>query len=787
MASLLARLISRFRPRDGWLPLLLILTALLCLPAALSVQGDSDEAVGLFLIAILALILGLRLARGRLSARNAALLGGPLGLLLMVIVVGRVLPPLAVLWNEVAPSFDWLKGRFQGEPVTPLPFSTAAAFAWQRLSTFGTRIWWWAQAVGGDIPSQDPILRQLLTAALVWATAFIATWKVYRRQSALLGLSPVVATVAVAAFFSGGMALFYLVVALLCTLWLAAICRLWTQTAWWDQQGTDYPESLGLELILSFGPWLVIILLVAAFFPVIYPHNIHRAFWEVAEDPWERAVQVAERFVGPIEDEYPASLGARPGESGELPSAHLLTGGPELGESLVLYVATSDPPPPRPDREGETLAGTPRRYWRARIFDTYTGQGWVNGPLERVSLPANQAIEAAMSPGSDLFQQFQRLAPDDTQIYAANAPYLSDSPLQVWQRAPDDLAFLSGEADTYTILSRAPEPTAPELRANSPVTETLPPEIASRYLALPASIPRRVLDLAREVAGDAPTRYDRALAIERYLRAYPYTLDLPEPPAGRDLVDYFLFERQEGYCDYYASAMVVMARAVGVPARLASGYAQGTFDYETGRWAVTEQDAHSWVEVYFEELGWIEFEPTAGQPTLDRSGDHDAAALTPPPLPPLATRWWQRVPWGLAAVAGIALLLVACIVWLWRPRPAPSAAHLVRDRQARLLRWGARLGHPLRDGQTPGEYADTLGQGLRARSSRARWQRARRSGEEVPPAVEQLTSAYVRARYSSRPLTDRDGWQVRHLWTRLRRHLWVLWLALGWRKESGDG
>jgi transglutaminase-like putative cysteine protease len=787
MASLLARLISRFRPRDGWLPLLLILTALLCLPAALSVQGDSDEAVGLFLIAILALILGLRLARGRLSARNAALLGGPLGLLLMVIVVGRVLPPLAVLWNEVAPSFDWLKGRFQGEPVTPLPFSTAAAFAWQRLSTFGTRIWWWAQAVGGDIPSQDPILRQLLTAALVWATAFIATWKVYRRQSALLGLSPVVATVAVAAFFSGGMALFYLVVALLCTLWLAAICRLWTQTAWWDQQGTDYPESLGLELILSFGPWLVIILLVAAFFPVIYPHNIHRAFWEVAEDPWERAVQVAERFVGPIEDEYPASLGARPGESGELPSAHLLTGGPELGESLVLYVATSDPPPPRPDREGETLAGTPRRYWRARIFDTYTGQGWVNGPLERVSLPANQAIEAAMSPGSDLFQQFQRLAPDDTQIYAANAPYLSDSPLQVWQRAPDDLAFLSGEADTYTILSRAPEPTAPELRANSPVTETLPPEIASRYLALPASIPRRVLDLAREVAGDAPTRYDRALAIERYLRAYPYTLDLPEPPAGRDLVDYFLFERQEGYCDYYASAMVVMARAVGVPARLASGYAQGTFDYETGRWAVTEQDAHSWVEVYFEELGWIEFEPTAGQPTLDRSGDHDAAALTLPPLPPLATRWWQRVPWGLAAVAGIALLLVACIVWLWRPRPAPSAAHLVRDRQARLLRWGARLGHPLRDGQTPGEYADTLGQGLRARSSRARWQRARRSGEEVPPAVEQLTSAYVRARYSSRPLTDRDGWQVRHLWTRLRRHLWVLWLALGWRKESGDG
>jgi len=788
VTSLLTWFMNRFRPRNGWLSLLLTLTALLCLPASLSVQGDSDEAVGLFLLAILALILGLRLARSRLSATSAAMLGGLLGLLLMVIVVARVLPPLALLWNEVATSFDWLKARFQGEPAMPLPFSIAAGFVWQRLSTFGTRIWWWAQAVAGDVPSQDPIVRQLLTAALVWATAFTATWKVYRRQAALLGLAPVVAIIAVAAFFSGGMALFYLVVALFCAVWLAAACRLWTQTARWDQQGTDYPDGLGLELVLSYGPWLAIILLVAAFFPVIYPHNIHRAFWEVAEEPWERAVRLAERFVGPIEDGYPASLGARPGESGELPSAHLLTSGPELGESIVLYVTTSDPPPPRlqPGEGNELTPIGPRRYWRARTFDTYTGQGWINGGLERTRLPANQAVAIAMPPGSDLFQQFQRLTPDDAQVYAANEPYLSDSPLQVWQRAADDLAFLTGEADTYTILSRAPEPTTPDLRANSPITKTLSPEIASRYLALPESIPRRVLDLAREVAGDAPTRYDRALAIERYLRAYPYTLDLPAPPAGRDLVDYFLFERQEGYCDYYASAMVVMARAMGVPARLASGYAQGTFVYEEDRWAVTEQDAHSWVEVYFEGLGWIEFEPTAGQPSLDRSGDLDAAALALPPLPPRVVRWWQRIPWALAVVAALALLLVAFIIWLWRPRPASTAAQLVGDRQVRLLRWGARLGHPLRDGQTPGEYADILGQGLRAWSRRARWQRARQSGEEVPPAVEQLTDAYVRSRYSARPLTDQEGWQVRDLWPRLRRHLWVLWLASGSRKGGKD-
>ncbi len=789
MATLLARLINRLRPRDGWLPFLLTLVVLLCVPGALSVQGESSEIATLIVLVALALPLGLWLARSRLSGTTAAILGGLLGLLLVPLAVGRILPSLSLLWDEVGYAAGWLGDWLQGESTRPLPLSTAAAFAWHRLSTFGARLWWWGQAVASSAPSQDPILRQLLTAALAWSASLFGTWQIYRRHSALRGLVPTGAIVAVTAFNRGGMAMFSFVVAIICTVWLAAICRLWSQRARWDRQGTGYPGDLGLELLFSYGPWIAMILIVAAFFPVVYPRSVHRAFWEVAQGPWEDAVRVAERYLGPIEDNGIGGLGYRPGEGGELPNAHLLTGGPDLSERVVLYVTTNDPPPLHPDQEGEPLPGYPRRYWRARTLDTYTGQGWVNGPLESQTLPANQALDAAVpsGDGTELFQQFQRLTPGDTLIYAANAPYQSDSPLGAWQRAPGDLAFLTGDVDTYTILSRTPQPSAPELRASSPVTGTLPPEIDGRYLALPGSVPKRVLDLARDVAGDAQTRYDRALAIERYLRAYAYTLDLPEPPAGRDLVDYFLFERQEGYCDYYASAMVVMARAVGIPARLASGYAQGRYDFDAGRWIVTEQEGHSWVEVYFDRYGWVEFEPTAGQPALDRSGGQEETALSLPPLPPRAVRWWQRVPWGLAAIVGVALFLGALIVWLWRPRPAPTAAQLVRDRQARLLRWGARLGHPLRDGQTASEYAQALSQTLRALGSRARWSRARQSGEELPPAVEQLSGAFVRAQYGPEPVTGREAWHVRELWTRLRRHLWVMWLALGLRKDRGDG
>jgi hypothetical protein len=394
-------------------------------------------------------------------------------------------------------------------------------------------------------------------------------------------------------------------------------------------------------------------------------------------------------------------------------------------------------------------------------------------------LPANQFLEEHQPLGPTLLQQFQRVAAGDDRVYAVNPPSRFDQPVQAWWRAEGDLAYLTSETDLYTVVSIDSTPTSNELRALSPLTATFPANLEARYLALPDTVPQRVLDLAEEVAGDAPTYYDQARAIERYLRTYTYNLDIPEPPTDRDLVDHFLFELQEGYCDYYASAMVVMARSVGIPARLASGYVQGTYNYEDRRWVVTEQEGHSWVEVYFDGIGWVEFEPTAGRPALAHPGGEDQPASAVPPLPRRQVRWWREIPWALMLVGAILVALLALVAWLWRRRPALVAAELVQDRHRRLIGWGQRLGYPLAQGQTIREYGQAFGQAMEVRGRDARLSQTRQAGAEAPTEIETLAAAFEQARYSGHATSEHEARRVRALWSRLRRHLWWLWLAPG--------
>ena len=139
-------------------------------------------------------------------------------------------------------------------------------------------------------------------------------------------------------------------------------------------------------------------------------------------------------------------------------------------------------------------------------------------------------------------------------------------------------------------------------------------QVYDKYLQLHELLPQRVKDLAASLTASADNNFDKAKAIEKYLASnYSYNLDVPPVPRDRDFVDYFLFDQTEGYCTYFASAMTVLARCAGLPARYVEGYMlpPDPVKDDNSMYIVTNMQAHAWVEIYFEGYGWLPFEPTS--------------------------------------------------------------------------------------------------------------------------------------------------------------------------------
>ncbi|HRF98953.1 MAG TPA: transglutaminase-like domain-containing protein, partial [Aggregatilineales bacterium] len=220
-------------------------------------------------------------------------------------------------------------------------------------------------------------------------------------------------------------------------------------------------------------------------------------------------------------------------------------------------------------------------------------------------------------------------------VYTAPQPYSVDLPTRT------DLFYTAPEGDpsremsvsvmrptqvlrpdsTYTATSFMSTATATQLRNAG---TAYPEWVRGLYLYVSPSVTQRTIQLAQNIAleAGATTPYDQAKAIEQYLRDnITYNESIPTPPSNQDPVDWVLFDYKEGYCNYYASAMIVMLRSIGIPARMAAGFAQGNFDVAQNAFVVTERDAHTWVEVYFPAYGWIEFEPTSAQAPLQRQDD----------------------------------------------------------------------------------------------------------------------------------------------------------------------
>ncbi|NJN82486.1 MAG: transglutaminase domain-containing protein, partial [Caldilineaceae bacterium] len=280
----------------------------------------------------------------------------------------------------------------------------------------------------------------------------------------------------------------------------------------------------------------------------------------------------------------------------------------------------------------------PGYYMRGLTLTVYDGKGWQNPPtVERATHAADQPWTEPPQRGRKLLTQSVFLDFNTQLLYAAPEPLESGADYRTEARGDGDLIAMWARERSYNVVSTVPAVNEEMLDAVGSWNDEQPlPPAYAVHLELPPTITERTRTLAADLTDGQETQFQKAQAIEAFLRGYEYDLSVPEPPAAvEDVADFFLFDLQRGYCDYYATAFIVLARLAGLPARFATGFAVGQWDYPTGLWVVTEAEAHSWPEVYFPEYGWIPFEPTAGRTELTRIGipefNSSGAPLRPAP------------------------------------------------------------------------------------------------------------------------------------------------------------
>jgi transglutaminase-like putative cysteine protease len=257
--------------------------------------------------------------------------------------------------------------------------------------------------------------------------------------------------------------------------------------------------------------------------------------------------------------------------------------------------------------------------WRGGALMDFDGKRWSNPSLLGEPIRVTQG-EVELAAGGEQRAAGRRINYDvNYEEISTDALFFAGTPESVRLRVPG-LFRVEGDAyrlghgpppgfhyEAYSLLEEVPERAAPRFPA--PI---LPLQIRERYLRLP-QLDARIAPLARNMAGPG-TDLERARSVERHLRReYGYTLQLPERELDDPLAN-FLFTRRKGHCEYFASALTVMLRTLGIPARLATGFQSGIYNSLTGLWLVRASDAHTWVEAWMPGYGWTTFDPTPPDP-----------------------------------------------------------------------------------------------------------------------------------------------------------------------------
>jgi transglutaminase-like putative cysteine protease len=381
--------------------------------------------------------------------------------------------------------------------------------------------------------------------------------------------------------------------------------------------------------------------------------------------------------------------------------------------------------------------------WRAEVFDTYDGTTWTIGDRETQTLPAGDAPGSFRLPPTQVGEGFAAIdtvrltqtfyvdTPQPNVLFAAATPssvYFPSGGLRVDRYGSVRTPILLDEGLVYSVISDVPV-ADPWLLQH--VGREMPRGM-ERYLEVPVMLPDRVGELAARITQGSSTEYDQVLGVQTWIQQHTrYNLDAPPDPPGVDAVDQFLFVTRQGFCEQIASSMAVMLRTLGIPTRLVTGFGPGTRNPFTGYFEVKQSDAHAWLEVYYPDAGWVQYDPTFGVPEATPGV---VSRFMAGPVFAAIGRFAQRVvPEPVKRAAGVVLgavrdaarlalrtwpvgLVVIALggfgVAMWRRRRGrPQRARPADAAEAAFLDLAAALapaGHIRQDQATPAEYLREL-------------------------------------------------------------------------------
>ncbi len=742
---------QRFQLGGGWWTLLLTLTVLLSMAGALYTAGWSE---------------GLDLVQG------AVVVGALVSLLL---ALTRWSGPFCAVYSFVV-SIPVTVNLLHWTFFPALSLHDAIINIMQRSSD-------WLVALFNRAPAADNLIFVIQLCLLGWWISHFAIWSLFRHQQVIHAIIPAGVGLLVVVYYSTLNLTGYLIVYLMSVLLLGMSVELARNQARWRVFQIRYAPDIFWDFLKAGLIFAVVVTALAWAAPSIAGRATMERVLRPFDAPWRRFEQTWSRMYKSLRYQGPPVRTSKFGKSMGL-------GGPvNLTDRLIF--------------EAEVAR---RSYWRGAGFDFYTGQSWQNTDEDLIILDRYRPLnEPPFTTYGEITATIRPMETGQDVIFGAPQPLRVSVPAN----AEASRVTKDGELSVSLLRSRVPIGRDAPYQVVSGISvapqEALrkagadyPPWVLDRFLQLPETFPDRVRQVAISVTKPFDNPYDQAAAVEAYLRGFKYSQQIEAPPSDVDATEYFLFTLKEGYCDYYATAMVTMLRAVGVPARMVVGYTPGEYIQPEdlmpqigGVYRVLERNAHAWPEVYFPAYGWIQFEPTASEPLLGRPTTQTANSAGGTSLPPdrpnpdefddltpdrlgrvpngsatsaLPAIIWLRANWPkLLALVGPLLLIVGG--WLlirWRRQVFYRRPELLARLFEVLGRWATRLRIPWVASQTPLERATAFNQAV----------------PEAMPTVGRLASLFIAERYGREQPGQEVLTSLIEDWERLGPTLWKHWLSL---------